>query len=88
MCATLFLGPPSKFQRAGFRAHRHTKAEPDASAHSFFKCPTYRGGELSVTRLSGLAEKQHVKRKGKKKVGEKNTSQEKRFKVLERRRGE
>lgn len=63
---------------------RLTKAVPDASSPCF-KCPTYGAGELSVTPLSVLEEKQHVK---KKREGGKNTSQEKRFKVLERRRGE
>lgn len=36
---------------------RLTKAVPDASSHSFFKCPTYGAGEPSVPPLSGLAEK-------------------------------
>lgn len=56
------------------------KVVPDASSHSYFKCPTYSVRELLVTLLLGLAEKQHVRKK--------NTSQEKWFKVLERRRGE
>lgn len=50
---------------------RLTKAVPDAPSHSFFKCPTYGAGELSVPPLSGLMEKkQRVKKKkegGKKK---------------------
>lgn len=41
---------------------RLTKAVPDASSPCF-KCPTYGAGELSVTPLSVLAEKQHVKKK-------------------------
>lgn len=41
-----------------------TKAVPDASSHSFFKCPTYGAGELLVPPLSGLAKKkQRVKKK-------------------------
>lgn len=54
------------------------KVVPDASSHSYLKCPTYSVRELLVTLLLGLAEKQHV-------GGKKNTSQEKWFKVLERR---
>lgn len=66
---------------------RLTKTVPDASSHSFFKCPTYRAGELSVPRLLGLAEKKQrvKKRKGREK---KNTSREKRFKVSEEERGQ
>lgn len=64
-----------------------TKAVPDASSHSFFKCPTYGAGELLVPPLSGLAEKKQRVRE--KKGREKNnTSREKRFKVSEGGRGE
>lgn len=59
---------------------RLTKALPDASSHSFFKCPTYGAGELSLPPLSGLLQK--------KQGGKKNTSWEKRFKVLEGGRGQ
>lgn len=47
-----------------------TKAVPDASSHSFFKCPTYGAGELLVPPLSGLAEKKQRVRK-KKRAGKK-----------------
>lgn len=51
---------------------RLTKAVPDASSHSFFKCPTYGAGEPSVPPLSGLAEKkQRVKKEREKKNGRK-----------------
>lgn len=70
---------------------RLTKAVPDASSHSFFKCPTYGAGEPSVPPLSGLAEKkQRVNKEREKKNGreKKNNSREKRFKVSEGGRGE
>lgn len=51
---------------------RLTKAVPDASSHSFFKCPTYGAREPSVPPLSGLAEKkQRVKKEREKKNGRK-----------------
>lgn len=55
---------------------RLTKAVPDASSHSFFKCPTYGAGEPSVPPLSGLAEKkQRVKKEKGKKNGWKKKKQ-------------
>lgn len=46
---------------------RLTKAVPDASSHSFFKCPTYGARELSDPPLSGLEEKKQRVMKERKK---------------------
>lgn len=66
MCATLFL---NSAKSVGVR--RLAKAVPDAPSHSFFKCPTFGAGELSVPPLSGLGEKKQRVKKKKKRAGKK-----------------